>query len=50
MQINSQVLAPAILNLLLAGLNCKLFETKTAEQLITGYKGILFFEIIFCKV
>jgi len=39
MQINSEVLAPAMINFLLAGLNCKLFETKTAEQLITGYKG-----------
>jgi hypothetical protein len=39
MQINSEVLAPTMINVLLAGLNCKLFETKTIEQLVSGYKG-----------
>lgn len=40
MQLNSDVFAPAIVNIMVTTLKSKLFETKSVNQLITGYKGM----------
>jgi hypothetical protein len=40
MHINSNVLAPDIINGVLRFLNTELFEKRTVGELVSGYKGI----------